>query len=95
MSRSHGSGQPIHFKCSNCRKWRTQLVRDGALDCLAGRKFVATGERRRRFTTGGGPRIDNQFQYQYRCNDCGHVGWSRHVDVRRAYEKLQAETKAA
>ena len=29
--------------------------------------------------------------HQYECMDCGHIGWSGHPDVERAFKLLQEE----
>jgi hypothetical protein len=90
MSRSAGPGQPIRFKCNMCRRWRSQLVPP-----RTGLKWEATGNIRELFspTAGSGGRSDTSRVHEYRCNECGHVGWSRHKDVARASVKKAASLR--
>jgi hypothetical protein len=32
------------------------------------------------------------IRVEYRCLDCGHVGWSAHKDIVRRFEREQAAT---
>lgn len=83
-----GTGQPLWFRCSQCRlrhgtneyferkhgeRSPTQSL--GFIDRvrLTGRT-KPTGHHR------GNGRSTNT-QREYRCLDCGHVGWSCHVDL--------------
>lgn len=78
MSRSSGAGSPVFFRCSRCKK--THGVRDG-------RRYVTTGRKREAHTAKGhatGIRSANSA-YEYRCLECGFVGWSRHRDVERKF----------
>jgi hypothetical protein len=45
------------------------------------RRLELTGRRRARRARGGGGRTDSRDQYEYRCRDCGHVGWTRHKQI--------------
>ena len=71
MSRSHGTGQPLRFKCSKQRRAR----RSGrAHECWR------TGKVRPARARIGGIRVmDHEVEYE--CATCGHVGWSRHVEA--------------
>lgn len=46
-----------------------------------------TGRRRYRFTGNGG-RVDSSYQYEFKCLDCGHVGWSRHGEIAARWQQL-------
>lgn len=79
MSGSAGTGSPLHFFCPRCR--RQAGWREGGRG--RGWKVVRTG-RTRPFKPGRlharGIRSTNT-SHEYVCSDCGHVGWSAHVDV--------------
>lgn len=81
MGQSAGPGSPIMFRCSrcrrNCRTWNGSWY---AFNCE--HKTALTGKwRKRKFCVGVRSAL---VEVQYEC-DCGHVGWSNHVDlVRRA-----------
>lgn len=68
-----GTGYPVALKCWACR-------RSGLIDVRPGRglNLEATGETRpvRRI----GIRETNR-KIQYWCRDCGHVGWTQHIDA--------------
>jgi hypothetical protein len=76
MSGSLGTGAPLTFRCAKCKtkgSWR---------DYERGTNWEPTGLIRDKRKKGAGlPRIDQNQQAQYRCLDCGHVGWSRHESV--------------
>lgn len=68
MSRSAGTGQPLWWKCSVCRR--------------AGLQYTSkepTGNARVS-RTGNAHGRSLPFLIEYRCT-CGHVGWSRHIDA--------------
>lgn len=91
MSTSHGTGQPIYFKCSKCR---SQLRFRHSTRC--GRNLVATGKTSKvsgYAARNGGHRV-MQMRVQYRCLDCGHVGWSRHVGAGALLRKSQENHEA-
>jgi len=90
MGANNGTGHPLTFACAKCRvkgcfgsddsrRWRF----------FQHHKWVATGARRKRWT-GNNPagRVDPVYQYGYQCLDCGHVGWSRHISVKKAWERI-------
>jgi hypothetical protein len=90
MGRSHGVGIPITLKCSKCKLEdqpdllgnRSGYVKTGTL-VRTGKRRPLYGEARRR----GGARLLND-QHQYRCTDCGFVGWTRHKDIlRKPYDQ--------
>ena len=83
-----GTGQPNWFRCYGCRKrhgTNEYFRRDGYLDTAklgVLTRVVLTGKTRPAPTGRGGIRNSHTVR-QYRCLDCGHVGWSRHVDLER------------
>lgn len=73
-----GTGHRLFARCSKCASWESE----GRL----GFKISPTGARRvRRMNNAGSGRVDGTYQYEYRCPDCGHVGWSRHSGLARKY----------
>ena len=72
MGANNGTGQPYWFRCSVCRR---HGQRDhgwmGGVE-LTGRKRPHRGK--------SGAR-NSHIDREYRCLDCGHVGWSCHVDL--------------
>ena len=80
-----GTGNPLTFRCAKCkvlRDWRSTR----SVDIDRGTHVESTGFKRKR-PGGRGPRVDHWAQYEYRCRDCGHRGWSRHETVRRMWER--------
>jgi hypothetical protein len=77
MNWNAGAGYPLTFRCSRCkvmRDWRNPGDRSGL-------RYEVTGRTRPLRKKGSvGPRCSN-FEAEYRCLDCAHVGWSKHVDV--------------
>ena len=71
-----GTGQPITLRCSSCRKddWRGP---NRGMNLIATGRFKAAVFRAIRQTS----RL-----IQYRCQDCGHVGWTQHIDAERLVE---------
>lgn len=69
-----GTGQPITFQCP---MWRRQPY---------GRRTVRhqvklTGRKRKRSRCTRGRMT--KFLREFVCLDCGHLGWSAHVDLER------------
>lgn len=85
MGANNGTGWPLSFWCSVCRKNRG-LDLDKNRHDAPGRDVVRTG--RTRSYTGGnrGARGLNTF-HEYTCSHCGHTGWSRHVDMVKKPQK--------
>lgn len=84
MSRSAGPGSPLTFRCNRCRS--TTHLRD---ESSRGLDYVLTGlalpAPRSKYHARG---VRNgSMCYQYRCNDCGHTGWSSHNDVATRFER--------
>jgi len=75
-----GTGQPIHFFCSKCRK-RGEHRFAGSSGHRNGWSVIRTG--RTKPYRGGNRGIRGLATFhEYKCVDCEHVGWSRHVDMR-------------
>ena len=80
---------PLNFRCSKCRHRaapfykadRNPYRNDGWLVNLTGR----TRDANRRGDAGGGSDIDAR---EYECLTCGHIGWSRHIDLKRQAKAL-------
>lgn len=83
MGTKGGTGQPYWLKCAKCR---LSLRRSGGMNLEATGKTLPLSKGQR----GRGGRRVLQLRVQYRCLDCKHVGWSRHVDAGVLLEKLQA-----
>lgn len=77
-----GTGRPLWFRCSACRQdfpnyWPG--VRSGR---QPGYSVKLTG--RSKAMPPGRTGIRNSARSrEYTCNDCGYIGWSRHVDLER------------
>ena len=54
--------------------------------CGHGFGYYTTGQKRLR--TGKG------YEYQYRCVQCGGLGWSKHPDVVAKYNRDKTENEA-
>lgn len=76
LSWSHGPGSPLTFYCAKCRLslWKLKY------EALGLEKYEPHGYGRNIVRTG---RRSLHEQHEYRCLDCGHVGWSRHTDIVR------------
>ena len=77
MGANNGTGNPMYFACAKARKERSYREREGHVVELTGRSKAA-GRR-------GGIRNSDRSR-EYKCS-CGHVGWSRHVDLERRAAK--------
>jgi hypothetical protein len=70
-----GTGYPLTLRCGKCK-----VGRDWENDDHKGTKLEATGRKRPLASSQhgrGNPRA-LQYRAEYRCLDCGHIGWSRH-----------------
>jgi len=84
MGANNGSGWPLTVRCAKCKRgrdWRRSDTNDTDL--------VRTGRTKPYKGGNRGVRGLNTF-HEYRCLTCGHVGWSRHVDIMR--KALSQET---
>ena len=83
MASNAGTGRPLWFRCAMCRRSRV------AIRLGRGTNVILTGRTR---SAGGNTGIRNsRLAREYRCCDCGHVGWSRHTDLERAAGVVEAE----
>ncbi len=82
---------PANFRCAKCRRtygtreyfgerWSDERGRLSRVE-LTGKTKADRADR----SVHRGPRCDTTSR-QYRCEDCGHVGWSTHVDLKRLEE---------
>lgn len=84
-----GTGQPISFQCSKCRleNGRIRITgigrRRGYLD-----EIELTGKTRPVKHNRESERMTSTHR-QYRCKNCGHVGWSRHCDLERLEKRIK------
>lgn len=87
MPGSTGTGYPLTLRCAKCK------VRRSDRDHECGTHLAATGRTRPIPSSqfGRGHPRALQYQAEYRCLDCGHVGWSRH----RTMEDLLRKTDPA
>lgn len=80
----NGTGHPDRLRCAKCKPYRLRLFEPNR-----GLRLEATGRTKPRYV-GGGPRTTDR-RIEYRCRDCGHVGWTTHIDgeglLRRLAEK--------
>jgi hypothetical protein len=84
--KNSGTGWPHDLRCSACKRstnnWKQpsrvgfNLEATGHVRNWSARGRVALGAR------GMG------YQVEYRCRDCGHIGWTRHIDARRLLKRL-------
>jgi hypothetical protein len=91
MGSNAGTGQPITFQCSQCRKKNDSIFRRPYLGPRTGFRVKLTGKKRPCKQGNAGGR-NSRHRRQYECLDCGHVGWSRHIDLERQ-EKISTPTK--
>ncbi len=88
-----GTGQPLTFICAKCRlkRWRIERwYKHRAGRGLDVWDYHVTGRFRYRPTYNrGGGRSDVFYQYEYECvaPGCGHIGWSRHIEVSRQFKR--------
>lgn len=67
-----GTGQPLTLRCAKCKTYRFGPDR--------GTNLEATG--RTRPMPHSAIRQTNR-KIEYHCRDCGHTGWSQHIDAER------------
>ena len=70
-----GIGQPLHFRCSKCRKARRWPQ--------GGKTRVKLTYRTKQINDGNARGRSTNVLREYECLDCGHIGWSRHIDLVR------------
>lgn len=78
MGESAGAGSPLFFRCLKCRQSGRANPTGGA------QRVELTGATKRRTNhrVALGVR-SSQISRQYRCLDCGYLGWSNHKDLER------------
>ena len=82
MSRGAYAGQPLSFRCSKCKKGY-----DHKREHNCGMNIHTTGKLRKQAPGGMNYHHWPHHAYQYKCLDCGHIGWSRHPSVQRIYRE--------
>lgn len=81
--KNNGTGCPVSFRCWKCRREASHLKLFGFFSDKRG--YYTSVELTGRETpyASASCRMDT-VNREYRCLDCGHVGWSRHIDLRHA-----------
>jgi hypothetical protein len=82
-------GFPLTFRCGKCRSTlnpETDTGRAGRVDLTGRTKPYAKGGRCANRHADGASR-------EYRCLDCGHVGWSSHRDLIRAAARTNSHVE--
>lgn len=80
-----GTGKPLTLKCAKCKKiptWYTDHQGKRDWHATPG-TIVRTGKVRGEPKPYGSHLRMLGEHHQYECLDCGHVGWTRHVDILR------------
>jgi hypothetical protein len=85
-----GTGRPLNFQCSKCRLKNLSRERWGTKRTGFINEVKVLGPRRKAPVGNAGMR-NSRFKFQYECRACGHVGWSRHVDLERRWELEHGE----
>jgi len=102
---SAGIGSPLAFACSKCRRGRGRTLRgeakprsDTELTMVLLSTILLTGKIRAarfRLELGWRPgKRSEQWERQYKCTACGHIGWSNHVDLQRLHSLMYAGMQA-
>jgi hypothetical protein len=84
---NNGTGCPLTLRCAKCKRGRDWRYDEGKAVHLE-----ATGRQRPLTKKQVGHWQPRQLRYrlEYRCRDCGHVGWSRHATMLRLLKKKEA-----
>lgn len=81
----HGTGSPLHFGCSKCRQGWNRLYHEGVFKYPGTASRVQLTGRMRQKNLGSPGRYiyarNGAIAREYKCLDCGHVGWSTHSDL--------------
>ncbi len=84
MGRGKSAGQPLDFQCSACRKTKYQMFPRRRFPESHGLVLdVTLTGKAKAVNDGRANGRSSNTRVQYKCNDCGHVGWSRHVEIFR------------
>ncbi len=55
---------------------------------MAGRAHdVKLTGRRKEINDGMARNRSSNYRYEYRCGNCGYIGWSRHVDLEMQFNR--------
>lgn len=77
-----GAGSPVWFRCTLCRRRYGQFGKD----CGFASRVTLTGRTKpqppRGTHTSPGLRSTDTLR-EYTCDDCGHTGWSNHIELER------------
>lgn len=81
-----GTGYPLVLRCAKCK-----VLRDyrsfAHEDTHKGMNLEATGRSKPMKNRGY---RQSKLKIEYRCRDCGHVGWSQHSDAEALLLKKSA-----
>lgn len=80
-----GTGQPISFMCSACRRNPHRIWPQGFSS-----RVTLTG-RTKEINDGRANGRSTNHRREYECTDCGHVGWSRHADLKRKADAAESQ----
>lgn len=87
---SAGTGQPTSFQCSQCRK--NNLSFRGIYSERTGYDATLTGRKRYANMHGNAGVRNSTHKREYTCDHCGHVGWSRHIDLEDQEKRNESKT---
>lgn len=76
-----GTGYPLTLRCAKCKRYRDY---DNPQHADRGCQLAATGRIRPLTSQQFGHNSSGRalhYRAEYRCLDCGHIGWSRHVQM--------------
>jgi hypothetical protein len=76
--KGYGTGSPLSFRCWRCRRNDHDWENPGR----EGRIVHPTGRTKKR---GHSSARHGTVSREYKCPDCGYVGWSSHNDLTRKY----------
>lgn len=83
-----GTGQPLYFQCGKCRLrgggyWRLDTSYARWIRKMGKADRITLTGRTRAAPHGNAFGRSTTRRREYKCLDCGHVGWSRHSDLER------------
>ena len=84
MPGSTGTGYPHTFRCAKCKRLRDYKRGTGR----QGTNLDATGRVKHIPEHRNGGLRCLWYLAEYRCRDCGHVGWSKHGNMKMRLKKL-------
>lgn len=99
MGRGKGAGYPLTLRCAKCKKG-AEAFEYGHFVGLRdiGTRLEATGRIKDLLSSQYGRgcgRRSLQYRAEYKCLDCGHVGWSRHHTMEFHLRKLKEKSDDA